>query len=174
MKVARATQKEIGNLYKFLADLSEVRQQLFESSFYEDLELEKENFFYKARKEATRPTDFLFNICDLVDDMAIGEIMCNLQTLMDNCADLEDKVLNYNKDIEIGLKLVKDQKEESTLLDKLNKYLNNCNEDIRYDFAGVDCYLERMNNQSQSVATVFSGNKQELEKFLDKEFANVN
>ena len=103
IRLSKITQQQIDKVQDFLDELSYMAQEL-KMTDLEDLDLSSLKILSKFDQSA--PESFIESIVSHIDRMPYSKLIANLITLLDNCADPECDVLDFNKDIKKGFELL--------------------------------------------------------------------
>lgn len=107
MKVSKSTELEIRAICDFLNELSWLNKDM-NGSYLNDVDFSKYKILEKFNKDD--PEEFLLRVLSYFDSLFWEKALCNLSTLLDNCADPNEDVLEFKPEIKKGLELLKNIK----------------------------------------------------------------
>jgi hypothetical protein len=122
MKVTKTNTKEIQSLHKVLNELEwlhkEMQHTLFEDVDWSDFEVLSKLGLVKDRgldlAEDRTAEFFVEDLVQHISKIHFQRILTNLETLLDNCADPDQKTLDFNPNIKKGLELLQAWVDEDT------------------------------------------------------------
>ncbi len=109
MKVARATEKEIDNVRDLLNEIASLDQDFQHQYYFDAINENKEDFPLLSKIVTDDRDDFIDNLARLVNNTFYDKVLFNLNTLMENCADMNADTLEFNERITKGLELLERQ-----------------------------------------------------------------
>jgi len=121
MKVSKSTEEEIDNINNFLQELKWLSKDLQHSDL-EDVDLTECKILKFFNKKDTE--EFLRTVLKQFDGLYWEKALMNLLTLLENCADPDLNVLEFNPDIKKALELYNKTKEEDSGIDLITKERN--------------------------------------------------
>lgn len=109
MKLAKTSQEEISSLMEILNEVDQLKKD-FQSRRFEDIDWDD----YEIMKTFPRDDaeDFLEALANHISGTRFHCVLWNCSVLLDNCADPNQDVLDFNEDIKEGLLLLEMAKEK--------------------------------------------------------------
>ncbi len=108
MKISRATEEEIYKLNSFLQEIESLGKAM-ENNYSEEIDYSEyeiiSKMIMKDKENGYFAEHLLCNICQHLSGLNYPKIIFNLITLLDNCADKECDVLEFNKKIRRAMEL---------------------------------------------------------------------
>ena len=133
MTVGRSSEDEYWGLNRYLQILEHVSENMYDyvepseivESILEDFgESDEMERLRIDRLDTTDWHSFFSDLLALAGATHYPRVIFNLDTLMNNCADLNDDTLNFNKDISDALELSEKIKSERFLLKRKRNFRN--------------------------------------------------
>lgn len=116
MKCMKTNENEIDKLFGFLNDLLQLSKDL-ETYNLEDIDFSDIDRNYTEIKDCSAKKEdddyhnnTILNIVSKVYNINYQRILTNCSTMLENCADKDNSVLDYNPDIKEGLKLLEEKR----------------------------------------------------------------
>jgi len=109
LKLARATEKEIDDLWQFLNELTSLNNNI-QMEHLGSIDWDEYEILSDFDHESY--DTFMCDVVEYLSGLRHDKILFNLTTLMENCADLKSDVLDFNKEIKEGMELYENRKEE--------------------------------------------------------------
>ncbi len=112
MKVGKTSEKEISELFNFMNELSWLADE-FRTGEFEHIDWNEFDILKTFDRED--PNQFMSDLARYAKSLFYERVLTNCQVLLDNCADPNERTLEFNPDIKKGLELLESQKEGGTL-----------------------------------------------------------
>ncbi len=114
MKLAKTSSEEIKSLWDILNEVEWLQKELSSGYFSNINEVDFEDYPIMQKFRTDDDINFIYDLCWHISKIHFQRILMNCEVLLDNCADQNSNVLDFNEKIKKGLELYEIWEKEQT------------------------------------------------------------
>lgn len=114
MKLAKTSIEEIKSLRDILNEVEWLQKELIGGYCYSINEVDFEDYPIMQKFRTDTDINFIEDLCNHLSNIHFQRILMNCEVMLDNCADTDSDVLDFNDKIKKGLELYEIWEQEQT------------------------------------------------------------